>query len=189
MRLKEASGEGVEEYRRQRADGRGQFCTNPSVVILLAGETTEQFISAVKEKFEARALAPLLSGRCARRSSGVKTLTKAGAKIITGGNMAAGPGYRFANTLLRVDGETFLAHAGGIADGGVRQCVLMVVVQDAAQGAAILKHLEGNLTGCVYSDTSGSDENSIRMLVPLCARAWGVCLTTRCPQAWRCRRR
>jgi NADP-dependent aldehyde dehydrogenase len=35
---------------------------------------------------------------------------------------------------------------------------LFVVADDADQVAAILDALEGNLTGCVYSDTSGSDD-------------------------------
>ena len=44
--------------------------------------------------------------------------------------------------------------------------VLAVVARDSAQAAQILDHLEGNLTGCVYSDTRGSDDAVYDLLAP-----------------------
>jgi NADP-dependent aldehyde dehydrogenase len=180
--LKERLAKCIEEYVDSVLLGTGQFCTNPSTVILLAGDSTEQFIAGVKEKFEARALTPLLSGAvCKSLDASVKTLTKAGAKVVTGGNVGPGPGYRFANTLLRVDGDTFLAHAEELQTEAFGNACLMVVVKDPAQALAILKHLEGNLTGCVYSDTAGSDDELYRMLVPALRARVGRLLNDKMP--------
>src|SRR4029077_8401384 len=37
---------------------------------------------------------------------------------------------------------------------------------DVHQAAAVLDHLEGNLTGCIYSDTKGSDDAAYDVLAP-----------------------
>ena len=49
----------------------------------------------------------------------------------------------------------------------------------------MLEHLEGNLTGSIYSDTRGADD---ALYAPAGAavaeRAWDGCSTTKCPRAW-----
>jgi alpha-ketoglutaric semialdehyde dehydrogenase len=43
---------------------------------------------------------------------------------------------------------------------------LVVVARDTAQAAEIVSHLEGNLTGCIYSDTNGADDALYEKLSP-----------------------
>ena len=187
--LKERLTKCVDEYVDSVLLGAGQFCTNPSVVMLLAGDATEQFIEGVKAKFEANLLMPLLStGVCKALDSSVKILQKAGAKVLTlGGSRAQGPGYRFANTLLRVDGDTFLAKAEELQTEAFGNAALMVVIKDAAQFKAILKHLEGNLTGCVYSRTRRVPDDDLYQAAGAAAagaRVGRLLNDQRCPRAW-----
>lgn len=149
----------AEEFAASSLLGTGQFCTNPSLVLLVAGATTEQFIASVKARFEAAPTTPLLSSAVARAlDASVKTLHSAGAHVVTGGHAVAAPGYRFCNTLLRVSGDAFLAAPEELQTEAFGNAALFVVVRDTAQIAPVLDHLEGNLTGCIYSDTGGSDD-------------------------------
>jgi alpha-ketoglutaric semialdehyde dehydrogenase len=139
--------------------GGGQFCTSPGLVILLAGETAEAFVRAVHERLDARAPAPLLSAAVQRAlATGVETLRAGGAELVTGGYALPEPGYRFANTLLRVTGDAFLAEPENLGSEVFGNTALFVIVRDGAQLFAVVERLEGNLTGCIYSDTGGADD-------------------------------
>ena len=46
---------------------------------------------------------------------------------------------------------------------------------------AVLSHLEGNLTGCIYSDTQGSDEGLYARLAPALRRRVGRLLNDKMP--------
>ena len=122
--LAERGAKIVEEFTGSCLMATGQFCTSPSLIVLFAGEAAEQFIAAAKQKLEATPPTPLLSAGVQRSlADSVKTLRAAGAELVSGGSPLPAPGYQFANTLLRVSGEKFLAVAGKIADGGLRQCL------------------------------------------------------------------
>jgi alpha-ketoglutaric semialdehyde dehydrogenase len=140
--------------------GTGQFCTNPGLVLLLAGEATENFISAVAEKFGAAPIGTFLSEGVQRNfAEGVAALQSAGATLLAGGETGGGNGFSHQNTLLRVDGATFLADPE----------------------AQIAEALEGNLTGCVYSDSSGSDDAIYDHVVPALRTKVGRLLNDKMP--------
>jgi NADP-dependent aldehyde dehydrogenase len=180
--LAERGAKLAEEFCGSCLMATGQLCTNPSLVVLIAGETTEQFIAAVKAKFESAPTTPLLSSAVARAlAASVKTLREAGAQLVTGGSAVAAPGCRFANTLLRVSGEQFLAEPEKLQTEAFGNSSLFVVVRDAAQAAAVLERLEGNLTGCFYSDTAGSDDALYEKLSPLVRSRVGRLLNDKMP--------
>ncbi len=180
--LNERGAKLAEEFCGSCLMATGQLCTNPSLVVLIAGETTEQFIATVKAKFESAPVTPLLSSAVARAlAASVKTLREAGAQLVTGGSAVAAPGYRFANTLLRVSGEQFLAESEKLQTEAFGNTSLFVVARDAAQVAAMLERLEGNLTGCFYSDTTGSDDALYEMLSPLVRSRVGRLLNDKMP--------
>ncbi len=162
--------------------GTGQFCTNPGLVVLLAGEATERFIDAVMQRFEGAAVTPLLSSGVLRSlAASLKILQGAGAEVVTGGAPAAGPGYRFANTLLRVSGSGFVAEPGKLQTEAFGNATLMVVARDATEAAAVLESLEGNLTGAFYTDTKGADEALHDVLVPRLRARVGRLLNDKMP--------
>ncbi|MBI3837019.1 MAG: aldehyde dehydrogenase (NADP(+)) [Planctomycetia bacterium] len=139
--------------------GTGQFCTNPGLVILLAGPETDSFVAAVADRFRAAPVGTLLSKGVAQSlEASLNTLISAGAKLLAGGTPGGGNGYCVANTLLKIGGSQFLANPGLYQTEAFGNATLAVISENAAQAARIIDSLEGNLTGCVYSDTHGSDD-------------------------------
>jgi 2,5-dioxopentanoate dehydrogenase len=180
--LAERGAKLAEEFTGSCLMGTGQFCTSPSLIVLVAGEATEPFITAAKQKLEATPPTPLLSGAVQRAlDASVKTLRAAGAELVCGGSPMPAPGYRFANTLLRASGDRFLAAPEKLQTEAFGNASLVVVARDAAQAVKILDQLEGNLTGCIYSDTRGSDDALYDQLAPLLRTRVGRLLNDKMP--------
>jgi NADP-dependent aldehyde dehydrogenase len=171
----------VDEFVASSLMGSGQFCTNPSLAVLVAGEATEQFISGVRARFEAAQPTPLLSSGVLRSlGESVSTLQTAGASVLTGGAPVT-PGYRFCNTLLRVSGDVFLSASEKLQTEAFGNAALFVVARDAGQLAALVETLEGSLTGCFYTDTRGSDDALYATLEPLLRPRVGRLLNDKMP--------
>lgn len=149
----------VDEFVTSSLMGTGQFCTSPSLVLLVASDATDRFLDGVKARFEAASPAPLLSSSVARSlASSVATLQDAGARLVTGGDAVAEPGYRFKNTMLIASGEQFLASPERLQTEAFGNAALFVVAKDSDELCAVAERLEGSLTGCLYTDTRGSDD-------------------------------
>ncbi len=165
--LRERGEKIAEEFTTSCLMGTGQFCTNPSLVVLLAGADTEKFIDSVTARFQAAPVGTLLSGRVADSlSTAVQTLTNAGAKVLAGGKSGGGKGHSYANTLLRVSAAEFLKNAEALQTEAFGNASLYVVADNAEQLIKVLAHLEGNLTGCIYSSTKGEDDTLYERVVP-----------------------
>jgi len=137
----------------------GQFCTNPGLVITLAGSNTEDFIRQVKERFSAAPVGTLLSeGVQKNLHSGIQTLVRHGATLLVGGSVGGGAGYSCQNTLLRVSGAQFIGDPEQLQTEAFGNASLIVVAADEKELIAVLHCLEGNLTGCIYSATNGADD-------------------------------
>jgi NADP-dependent aldehyde dehydrogenase len=111
--------------------------------------------------------------------AGVKVLQEAGATVVTGGTPLTG--NKFANSLLRVSGEQFLAAPAKLQTEVFGNAFLVVTVRDETQAQAILSHLEGNLTGSVYSDTRGADDALYDVLSPVLRQRVGRLLNDKMP--------
>ena len=180
--LAERGAKLVDEFTGSCLMGTGQFCTSPSFIVLFAGGATEQFIAAAKQKLESTPPTPLLSASVQRSlDESVKTLLAAGATLVTGGKKVAAPGYRFENTLLRASGETFLASPEKLQTEAFGNASLLIVVRDSAQAVEVLDRLEGNLTGCIYSDTAGKDDALYDQLAPRLRTRVGRLLNDKMP--------
>lgn len=150
----------VEQFVSSCLMACGQFCTNPGLVIALASRETDEMIAAVAAKFASSPVGVLLGEGVLRSlKSAVETLSHHGAQILTGGSPVEGPGYRFQNTLLRVTGHEFLRHYRLLQTEAFGNSSLVVVVDSNEQMLAVCDHLEGNLTGSIYSATDGQDES------------------------------
>ncbi len=180
--LRERADDIAEEFQTSCLMGTGQFCTNPGIVVLLAGEQTDAFIAQMSQRFEGAAVGTLLAeGVESGMTRSVDTLTGAGAKLVTGGKAAAGEGFSFANTLLTVSGKDFLADPETLQTEAFGNESLFVVAADQDQAVEIARHFEGNLTGCVYSDTAGSDDAAYDQIAPLLRRKVGRLLNDKMP--------
>jgi len=161
--------------------GGGQFCTSPGLVVLFAGDRAEQFINEVKQALESAPTPALLSSAVAKGLvASVKTLRGAGAQLATAEKEPAAD-CAYPNTLLRVSGADFLNNPEQLQTEAFGSTSLCVVVRDAGEAEAVLSHLEGNLTGCIYSDTGGGDDVLYARLAPLLRQRVGRLLNDKMP--------
>lgn len=180
--ISERRAEIADQFANSCLLGAGQFCTNPGLVLLLAGEATEQFISDITEKFRAAPVGTLLSARVARSLlESVRAITQAGAELLVGGTPGGGTGYSFANTLLRASGKQLLASPAALQTEAFGNVALVVVADQPQELARIVDLLEGSLTGCIYSHTGGDDDTLYHDLAPRLARHVGRLLNDKMP--------
>jgi NADP-dependent aldehyde dehydrogenase len=149
----------AEQFTGSCLMGAGQFCTNPGLVLMIAGPETETLIADIAQRFTTAPVGTLLSeGVLAHLGQGLQTLCRNGAEIVAGGQPGGGTGVCHQNTLLRVSGQVFLKHPRELQTEAFGNASLMVVATDESELLAVLDQLEGNLTGCVYSSSAGDDD-------------------------------
>lgn len=181
--LEERAGKIADELTDSALAAGGQFCTKPGLVVALAGERTETFVRELQRRFVDRPTGPLLSAGTGRAlDKSVQALRAAGAEVVAGGEALAGNGgCRYANTLLRVDAAGFLADREALQTEAFGNAALVVVARDVAQAREVIESLEGQLTGCVYSSTSGADDAAYAALSPALRRRVGRLLNDKMP--------
>lgn len=179
--LVERGAKVAEEFAGSCLLGGGQFCTNPGLVLLLTGEAAENFISAATRAFDAATPAPLLSPDVVRSlAESVGVLRESGGQVVTNTQLPAASG-RHPNTLLRVTGEQFLAEPEKLQTEAFGAASLLVVARDRTEAARVIDHLEGNLTGAIYSDSSGADDPLYAELAPRLRQRVGRLLNDKMP--------
>jgi 2,5-dioxopentanoate dehydrogenase len=179
--LVERGSELVDEFVSSALMGTGQFCTNPGLVILMAGTDSDRFITAVAEKYQAAASGTLLSSGVHRAlTRAIETLTNAGAKLEAGGKAVEGR-CSVSNTLLTVAAKKFLADPDTFQTEAFGNATLLVVASSIAEIVKVVQALEGNLTGCVYSAKSGSDDAAYNSVAPELTARVGRILNDKMP--------
>jgi NADP-dependent aldehyde dehydrogenase len=172
----------AEEFAASCLLGGGQFCTNPGLVVLFSGVDGDKFINDVRTRFDAAATPPLLSSGVARSlADGVDRLRAAGAELLTGGTARPAPGYRYANTLLKVSGGQFLDASDTLQSEAFGSAALLVVVNTECEAIAVLGRFHGNLTGSIYSDTKGADDALYDRIAPMLRARVGRLLNDKMP--------
>jgi 2,5-dioxopentanoate dehydrogenase len=155
----------VDQYVTSALMGAGQFCTNPGMILLQAGDASEAFIDKVKSKYESTPAGTLLSPAVTKSlGKSIEMLRDFGATLLTGGGPAETNRCARANTLMRVSGDQFLSNPEGFQTEAFGNASLLVVAEDVGQMIRIIEHLEGNLTGCLYSATDASEESDVEKL-------------------------
>jgi NADP-dependent aldehyde dehydrogenase len=157
----------------------GQFCTNPGLVIVPQNEAGEAFMQTAVTLLAAKPAIPLLSESGADNiQRSLRVLQAAGAELLTGGQ---GAGFVHDNTLLRVTGKQFLADPEALQTEAFGPVSLMIMAEDGPEMTAVAAALEGNLTGCIYSDTQGSDDALYAQLAPILRPKVGRLLNDKMP--------
>jgi len=180
--LAERGGAVAKELFDSCALGGGQFCTRPGVTVVPAGDAGEAFVAEVARLFGQGAPGTLL-GRAGLSSvaAGIAELRSHGAEVLVGGEKVEGPRLSYANTLLRVSGETFLANPHGLQTEAFATVNTVVVARDVAQMAQLAASLEGNLTGSIYSATTGDDDAAYEVVAPVLRERVGRLLNDKMP--------
>jgi NADP-dependent aldehyde dehydrogenase len=162
--------------------GTGQFCTNPGMVLLIAGGSAERFVAETVTRFASAPVGTLLS-------KSVQTsllhshdiLRQAGAEVLCGTGAGGGTGYSVANTLFRISGARFLNDPVTMQTEAFGNTSLLVVAADLAEAAAVLSSLEGNLTGSLYSAADDADDAAYDQLEPILRSKVGRLLNNKMP--------
>jgi NADP-dependent aldehyde dehydrogenase len=172
----------AQEFFTSCTMGAGQFCTNPGLTVVMAGDASEQFLAKAASLFGNAQPGTLLGKRGPQDiAEAVGTIKENGAAVVVGGEIAEGPGYAFQNTLLRVSGEDFSKNPHALQTEAFGPVSLMIFADDIEQMKDITRSLEGNLTGCIYSDTSGSDDALYAELEPVLRPKIGRLLNDKMP--------
>ncbi|MGD0733453.1 MAG: aldehyde dehydrogenase family protein [Terracidiphilus sp.] len=180
--MKESASLWARELAESCTVGSGQFCTRPNLVFVPEGQATEEFLQELRATFESKEPHAMLSSSTRDRlSESINALRKAGADVVTGGKPLTGPGYRYANTLLRVSGEAYLNHPEEFQREAFGNEVLAVTVKNEKDLLQSLEHLEGNLTASIYSSTNGGDEELNKRVAPVLRRKSGRLLNDKMP--------
>lgn len=180
--LEEASDEIATEYKTSGLMGTGQFCTNPGMVLLLEGAASEAFMKNVVGLYKEAPVGTLLSASVEKSlAENVGTLKSAGAEELLGGGTGAGRGFSCANTVLLVSGAKFLADSEVFQTEAFGNAALFVIAKDLGEACDIISHLEGNLTGCIYSAKSGSDDSAYDQIAEVLRPKVGRLLNDKMP--------
>ena len=162
--------------------GTGQFCTNPGLIVLKAGSEADSFIGDIVERFEAAVPGTMLSAGVREHFlRGIEALIEAGAKRLTGGNALDEPRIAVGNALLQVDAKTFLQHAAALQTEAFGNGSLVVVAESDEEFVLVAEALEGNLTGCIYSDPAGDDDALYDRVAPALRAQVGRLLNDKMP--------
>jgi NADP-dependent aldehyde dehydrogenase len=155
--------------------GVGQFCTNPGLVIGLAGERFDAFAAAAAEALQAKAAGTMLTAgihkayvSAIERHSGI-----AGVQLLARGSADAGTekaGCAAQAALYRVDAATFLA-TPDLEEEIFGPASVLVACRDEAEMLAVAEHLEGQLTATVHA--TGDDYALAARLLPVLERKAG----------------
>ena len=171
----------ADEFTGSCLMGTGQFCTNPGLVVVPA-DKGDSFVSAVAERFGNAAVGTMLSEGVRKSfASGIDALQQAGAKLVVGGQSGGGNGVCFNNTLLTVSGSEFLENAEAFQTEAFGNGSLIVLADSTEQMVAIAESLEGNLTGCIYSDADGADDEAYNAIEPALRTKVGRLLNDKMP--------
>jgi NADP-dependent aldehyde dehydrogenase len=184
--LPEGLKENAQKWARELAEsctlGSGQFCTRPNVAMVIASDATEAFMQELTAAIAAREPHALLSSTTRDQlHESVEALQHAGATLLTGGKNVAGKGYRYTSTLLRVSGKDFLKTAHELQREAFGNEVMVIVAADEAELLQVLEHLEGQLTGTVYSAASSADDALYARVEPVLRRRVGRLLNDKMP--------
>ncbi|MDQ8201940.1 aldehyde dehydrogenase (NADP(+)) [Pelagicoccus sp. SDUM812003] len=163
--LQERGSEIADELHGSCNLGAGQFCTKPGLVILPSGAKTDEFIQQLKNKFQQTAPGVLLTeGGEKTVAETVGKLVDSGAEILAGGEPASQTHFGYRSTLLRVSGSQFLKNPEQLQSEAFGAVCLLVAAESLKQMQAIVTVLEGNLTGCIYSSKSSTDDEAYQAI-------------------------
>lgn len=159
--------------------GVGQFCTNPGLVLGVAGDALDHFAAAAAQALQTKTAGTMLTPGIAHAyAQAVKTMqSQPGVGVVARGLGETGPNQAQPG-LLRTSGDHFLAQPA-LADEVFGPASLVVACRDEAQLLAVAEHLEGQLTATLQLEAS--DQALALRLLPVLERKAGRILANGWP--------
>jgi alpha-ketoglutaric semialdehyde dehydrogenase len=151
--------------------GVGQFCTNPGLVIGLAGPQLEAFTAAAAGALQAKGAGTMLTAGI--HQAYVDAIEKrggvSGLSLVARGS-AEGQGCAAQAALYLCDAATFLANPA-LEEEIFGPASVMIACRDEAEILAVANHLEGQLTATVHA--TRADLGVAGSLLPILERKVG----------------
>ena len=155
--------------------GVGQFCTNPGLVIGLAGPQLEAFTAAAAQALQAKGAGTMLTAGIHKayvdaieKRGGVQGLTLLARG--TGVTNPEGQGCAAQAALYLCDAATFLANPA-LEEEIFGPASVMIACRDEGEILAVARHLEGQLTATVHA--TAADNGIAGSLLPILERKAG----------------
>ncbi len=147
--LKQANQEWASAYAGSITLGTGQFCTNPGLLLGIAGDDLNTFAKNLSEAIEKIVPTCMLHPNIhANYNKGKATLSEqAGVKVIAAYTAELGANYA-AQTILQVDGKTFLNNPT-LHQEVFGPFSILVACENIGELKQIISHLEGQLSGTI----------------------------------------
>ncbi|CAE6713533.1 aldehyde dehydrogenase (NADP(+)) [Paraburkholderia nemoris] len=155
--------------------GVGQFCTNPGLVLGVAGAAFEQFKEDAAVLLTTRSASVMLTpGIAAAYASGIDRLNDHPVARAAGRGEGEGDGCaasaRAQAALYAVDADNLLADPS-LGEEVFGPCSLLVACRDVVQMREVAEYFEGQLTATLQFDEA--DDNAARTLLPVLERKAG----------------
>jgi 2,5-dioxopentanoate dehydrogenase len=180
--LKEQSDLIATDFTNSCVMAAGQLCTKPGLLIVPTGMVGDHFISVVTEKFEKGPIGTLLTANASQHIQlAIQALVNSGATLLTSGQTDDGGRFCSPNTLLSVNAELFLEKPALFQQEVFGNASLVIRASNIEQVAAIISQFEGNLTGCIYSNSQGVDDADYDVIEPLLRQKVGRLLNDKMP--------
>ena len=166
-------------YVASLTQGAGQFCTNPGLVIALAGSDTDAFEAAAAAALGEAAAGQMLTPAIHRSfEQGVDALAShAAVRTIARGPVGDGVGQA-RGALFAAEGDAFSADPA-LSHEVFGSSSIIVRAGDVDSIAALVRGLEGQLTATLLFDAE--DEDLVAPLIPLLADKAGRVLANGWP--------
>jgi NADP-dependent aldehyde dehydrogenase len=159
--------------------GVGQFCTNPGLVLGIAGAGLDRFIAAASEALAKTAPGQMLSWAiCSNYHQGVERLQRHANVSHVASGTAAGAGNLGTGALFRVEARQFIADAS-LAEEVFGPASVVIRCQDAEELAQVVADLEGQLTATLHLEAA--DHALAAQLLPMLERKAGRILVNGWP--------
>jgi NADP-dependent aldehyde dehydrogenase len=143
--------------------GAGQFCTNPGIVLAVAGEAADRFIAATAAALPGVAAQTMLtSGIQSAYTKGIAAIAEHGATLV--GTGAEGSGSCGRAHVFTVSGADFRANPA-LGHEVFGPSSIIVTCADMNEIAAILAGMEGQLTATLH--LAEVDHAAARALIPI----------------------
>jgi NADP-dependent aldehyde dehydrogenase len=152
------------------------------MLLMIDNADTKTFVEGVTTKYQASSAGTLLSHSVETSLiKSISILKEAGAELLSGGSKIQGSRCAVANTVLKISGKQFLSDPHVFQTEAFGNAVLMVICSDVAELLQTIEHLEGNLTGSIYSDTQGGDESDYGLIAASLTQRVGRILNDKMP--------
>jgi NADP-dependent aldehyde dehydrogenase len=131
--------------------GVGQFCTNPGLVVGLAGAQFDQFAAAAAAALQAKGAGTMLTaGIHQAYGDGIERLSRIDGVRLVARGMPDGAGCAARAALYLCEATTYLANPA-LEEEVFGPCALLVSCRSEAELLAVASHVDGQLTATVHA--------------------------------------